>query len=100
MQEYKIVLTKSASKNLDQIALYIKENDSEYSAAKVIKKIHHKINSLNYFPKRKRILGYSKIFWMVHTGKYNILYTINDRRKTVNIFRIMFAAQDYTRFLK
>ena len=74
MREYKIVLTKAARKNLEQIALYIKENDSEYSAAKVIKKIRQKINTLNYFPKRKRISGYSKIFWMVHPA--NITFSI------------------------
>ena len=94
------MLTKAAEKNLEQIALYIKENDSDYSASRVIKKINRKVDTLNFLPKRSKISGYSKVFWMVHTGRYNILYTVDDDELKVTIFRIMFASQDYTRFLK
>ncbi len=74
---YKIFLEPSASKDLDRLP------DLE------VKKLFHHIRKLNNEP---RPIGIQKLTneegYRIRSGKYRILFEINDKSQTIYIYRI------------
>lgn len=84
IQEYKIEFTEWAEVDLDEIALYIAENDQVAKAVKVYLKIKDRILSLKSFAERGRVVPelkridikeYREIIY----NPYRIIYMIKDR---------------------
>jgi len=94
---YKISLTNSAARDLEELDTYITQNDSPAAAEYVLGKIEEKINSLSEFPERGvypqelsslGIRDYRELFFK----PYRIIYRII--KNTVYIYLIVDGRRD------
>ena len=88
---YEIEFTYWAESDLDEIAMYIAENDDISKAVRVYLKLKEKILNLNESPKRGRIVPELKRIKVMDyreiiVNPYRIIYRVED--KTVTIFAV------------
>jgi len=94
---YKVMLTASAARDLEELDAYITEHDSPVAAEYVLGKIEEKVKSLSEFPERGvypqelsslGIRDYREIFFK----PYRIIYRVI--KNTVYIFLIVDGRRD------
>lgn len=102
--DYKITITYSANKDLDEIVDYIVNHLFNTTAAKdLLNDIEDKYKQLAKFPYmfeevRDKILkkkGYRKIV----VKNYIILYLIDELDKEINIMRFFYCGKKYEKYL-
>lgn len=102
--DYKITITYSANKDLDEIVDYIVNHLFNTTAAKdLLNDIEDKYKQLAEFPYmfeevRDKILkkkGYRKIV----VKNYIILYLIDELDKEINIMRFFYCGKKYEKYL-
>ena len=100
MNEYRLIITDSATNDLDSIYSYIKEellNDT--ASIQLVTEIENSILRLKSFPEscsyvnddRLKKQGYRKLL----VKNYIVLYTIDSLNNIVTITRIMYSKQNY-----
>ena len=95
---YKIILEDEAKLDIRLILKYY-EYDLElpHVGLKIVRKIHEVLSKLRTSPDRFYVYEQAKAdkeIHLVHSGKYNIYYTIVEGDKTVHILRIFHARQN------
>ncbi len=99
VQQYKIVITELAERDLEQAADYIAYTLKNPSAAKnIVKGIRKQINRLRSYPKAHELdddllladLGIRKTYYK----EYKVYYITDDGSKTVYIVRILHMLVD------
>ena len=87
--EYKIVYEKEASKDLENIYLYIKNNLMEENIAKkAVGNIISKIKELKYFPFANKTINLRNKNRKLIVKNYIIIYNVNLESKIINILHI------------
>lgn len=90
---YKIRFLSRAKKDLNRIAIYMKE----YNANKIIQKIHSDIDKLKYMPRIHKTLIYNKDkageYRRMISGKYSVIYKIEENK--IIILRIFNQRENY-----
>ena len=102
MKKYLIMLSERAVHDLDDICGYISDNLGNNKAAEdMFYKLHNKINSLKYSPRRYRLIDNDDPgligMRVVHVGKYNIYYKIEDGHNDVLIIAILYHGIDISK---
>lgn len=101
--DYKIIVTASAEKDLNDIADYIAFGLKEpETALKQIKRIADKIYELETMPKKYAVLAdeylSSRGYRMSKCDNYLIFYRIEERK--VYIIRVLYSRREWTEILK
>ena len=98
MHRYKVNFTPEANEDLLDIYTYIyRDLGNPVSAEKIIAKICKKCEDLMHFPKQgavKIIFGNEQTR-VVHSGKYTIIYYVEEGTKTVHIRAIKYSRIDF-----
>lgn len=97
---YKVEITDTASKDLENIYNYINQySDSENSAKNKLINLLDKINSLSQFPERyptaeltDRVFNNAR---KMSADGYVIIYDVDKNRNNVTVLRIINAKLDY-----
>ena len=102
--KYDINITESAQKDLENIYFYISEELLENeSAIDTITEIKEKIFSLGIMPSRYSFVNDFSLVKMgyrhINVKNYIILYLIDEKKKTVNIARIVHGRMNYAKYL-
>ena len=94
---YGIVLTQSAKDDLNEIYKYISENLKEPKIAhKLMQKIEKSIFNLERLPYiHSEILIRKKKFRRLIINNYITLYRINEKRKQIIIYNVIYGKKDY-----
>lgn len=98
INEYKTIVTKTFSDELENIIYYIKEILKEPSIAKnVYRKITKAIYKLSYFPTKNSILKSpeNEDLFISKLNNYIIIYLIDFNQNEVFILHIFHTTQDY-----
>jgi len=81
---YEIILKPSAQKDLDKLPA---------------KEVLRVANKLEFLSENPRLIGIQKLSddegYRIRTGHYRILFTIDDKEKTINIYRIKHRKDAY-----
>jgi len=102
--EFQVKITPAAAHDLDEIYYYIANNlVAPQAADKLLDDIEKAILSLRNFPYRNqyshnevlRHKGYRKL--VVH--KYLVLYSVDEKNKTVIVMRALYGAMDYEKYV-
>ena len=89
-KRYKVILTRHAQRDLEQIYYYIAA-DNQKNAAHFVLELEKKIYSLDTFPQRQPLIAENEFFstdyrHLIHK-KYRIIYRISE--KAVFILRVI-----------
>ncbi len=100
MDNYKVLISLEAYKDLDSIYYYIKNQLKEPSIAlDIVKLIEESILKLGIFPYRgsERKLGIygNKIYRQIFVKNYTIVYRIDEYNKQVIILTIRYSLSDF-----
>ena len=98
MKKYKIVFSKDAKKDLENIFDYVRDISSEPNAKNVIAEIAKKVSSFTTFPERNESFakgGDGSPLRVMVGGRYRIVYIVKRSEKMVVIARIVSVSQDY-----
>ena len=99
INNYEIILTDSAKIDLEEIYEYISENLLETNSAnRLMEKIENDILRLEQHPYsciEVQVKPNNKIYRKFVTGKYIVLYQVDDRYKQVIIFNVIYGKRDY-----
>jgi len=102
MDDYKVLVTHTAKKEIDYIITYLSEEMFSPDIAKLyLAEIRRAINSLAMMPKRFTLifdeeltpLGYRKLM----VKNYIIFFTVNDEENTVYIQRVHYNRRDWAK---
>lgn len=91
MQCYKIRILQSADKDLDNMLEVL----SEYSPNAALKKydsIMSGIEKLKEFPLICEVYSHRKVYRRMVVDDYLVFYKVNEKQRTVNIYRILYGA--------
>jgi len=100
MANYKVYVSEPAENDLRDIIQYISAQlAAPFSAASMMSSFENALNSLSDLPDRCPLvndsylanLGYHKLV----VKNYIIFYTTNERNKTVDVERILYAKRDW-----
>ena len=97
MKRFKIVLSKKAEKDIENIYSYISDTFSEQDAIIVITKIYKKIMLLDVFPERTEPFEKDKNGQDLRatiSGRYRVIYVVEKSKSKVFIARILHVGQD------
>lgn len=99
---YKIILTDSAFKDLENIKFYIPK-DNEVASKKYIRKIFDRIEFLSKFPHlglkiANSFISYKNIFYLVCLN-HIVIYQINEFAKCIYILRVFSHFQNWKNIL-
>jgi len=97
-EQYKLIFTNDAIKEMDNIFYYISENlYATSSAQKLMSEIDDAIENLKYMPKAYSVIKehLQMEYRRVIVKKYVIIYTIDEEEKKVNIMHIYYGGRDY-----
>ena len=102
MKKYLVMHSERAVHDLDDICGYISINLGNNKVAEdMFYKLHNKINSLKYSPRRYRPIDneYPHLAGVriAHEGKYNIFYRIEDGHNVVLILAILYNGIDISK---
>lgn len=99
INNYEIILTDSAKIDLEEIYEYISESLSETNSAnKLMEKIENDILRLEQHPYsciEVQVKPHNKIYRKLVTGKYIVLYRVDEKYKQVVIFNVIYGKRDY-----
>ena len=100
MEKYKIRISFSASEDLKQIALHIKNVLKVPSTARnYLKLLRQEIDKLEILPNRHEKIEEEKVHQSnvrkLIVKNYIIFYIVDDGEKTVSIERILYGASDW-----
>lgn len=91
-KEYEIVVTEKASKNLELIVLYVKEEVSLRTADKIRLSLLDAISKLNEYPKSNGILheisDKKTIYRRVIKWSYRVIYHIDEEQKLIYVMDV------------
>lgn len=104
INQYKVIITPTAYKEIDHIYNYISENlYAENAAIELMRKIEEKIQKLKYAPKIhteiEKINGLKRRYRRIVIKNFVILYTINEEEKIVYVSHIYYGRQNYLNLL-
>jgi addiction module RelE/StbE family toxin len=102
--KYDINITENAEKDLENIYFYISNTFSENEiAVDTITKLKEAVFSLDFMPSRYGLVNdvvlAKKGYRHIVVKNYIILYFIDEKKKAVNIARIIHGKMDYTKFI-
>ena len=102
MKKYLVMRSERAVYDLDDICGYISTNLGNNKAAEnMYNRFRDKIKSLEYSPKRNRLIDndYPHLAGVrvAHEGKYNIFYKIEDGHNVVLILAILYSGIDISK---
>ena len=100
MEKYTIKISLSASEDLKQIALYMRNVlKIPNTARNYLKLLIQEIDKLAILPKRHEVIEEEKInqpnVRKLIVKNYIILYIVDDEEKIVNVERILYGASDW-----
>lgn len=97
--KYKVSVTETAWKEIEEIYRYIRDNlENPFAAKRIAKNINSKIRSLELFPKAtppKKVRG--KKIYLAHAGNFTIAYTIS--RKEVIVSTVSYSKRNLENIL-
>ena len=100
MKSYKVILSSLAQQDLDDIYRNLAESTlSKQTASKYVSKIYKAISSLMYLPEgRPRYTAYKTAheFRFISVGSYVALFTVDNVRSIVYIYRVVYGRRDLT----
>lgn len=102
---YKIVITKTAQKEVLEAVKYISDElKSHQSALNLFNYAYEQFNSLSELPKRNAeinafVIGISGIRYII-VKNYLAFYTVDDNSMTVKILRFLYNKRDWQHILK
>ncbi len=104
MTTYKIVIERTAENDLNDILSYISNTLHEPTIAKKLyNEIKEKFSNLKNMPHRHKIVNeepYRSIgVRMLLIENYIAFYVVDEERKTVHIFRILYNRRDWQQIL-
>ena len=104
MNVYKIIITKRAERDLQDIWKYIADDLSEPRIAdKLLDRIDKHILNLAEMPKRHKLVSDSRLAMqgvrLLHIGNYTVFYTVAEKEKIVNIIRVLYSRRDWQNLL-
>lgn len=104
MTTYKIVIERTAENDLNDILSYISNTLHEPTIAKKLyNEIKENFSNLKSMPHRHKIVNeepYRSIgMRMLLIENYIAFYVVNEERKTVHIFRILYNRRDWQQIL-
>lgn len=94
---FTVLYSESAHRDIQAIHRYISVNlESPLSANRIIKKILQTADSLNLFPNASevKLSRHNLKFRIIHAANFSIIYTVDNRRKTVRIRHIYYSRRD------
>lgn len=100
---YRITFLDSSKLDIHEIVSYIRNNSSDSSALKFIKKIYKESIRISLFPyggipfTSKKL---KNIYRKTRVDKYNIFYIIDENNKEVLIFRVLHHRRNIDNLLK
>ncbi len=96
---YEIVFTDSANADLEEIYEYIhKKLKEENSAEDLIDSIENNILRLEKYPYscvEVNVKPHKRMYRKLVIDKYIVLYRVNEERKQVIIFNVIYGKRDY-----
>lgn len=99
INNYEIILTDSAKIDLEEIYEYISKNLLETNSAnKLMEKIENDILRLEQHPyscTEVQVKPHSKMYRKLVTGKYIVLYRVDEQYKQIIIFNVVYGKRDY-----
>ena len=99
INKYEIILAKSAKKDIEKIYQYIADNLKEPRiASKLMYKIKKSIFSLERLPYMHaeiHIKPHNKKFRRLIINNYIVLYKIDEDKKIVSIYNVLYGKKDY-----
>ena len=100
MEKYTIKISLSASEDLKQITLYMKQVLKVPNVARnYLKLLRQEIDKLETLPKRYEVIEKEKINQFnvrkLIVKNYIVFYIVDDEEKVVNIERILYGASDW-----
>ena len=104
MQNFNLIISNTAAKDLSEIFFYLKNELSYPGSAKLLlKKIRKETSKLKKLPflfplVKDEILAARKIR-KISIDNILIFYIINESNKTVSVIRILHARRDWIKFL-
>ena len=98
--EYKIIITPMAYKEINEIYDYITENlYAENASKRLMKKVEEEIQKLKYAPKIHAEIEKQdelrRIYRRIVIDNYIILYTIDTENKTIFIAHMYYGGRNY-----
>lgn len=99
VDSYTVRITPEAEADLDEIWEYIAyELESGESAFRIVDELYGEIAKLSEMPKRFRIINRepwkSREVRFMFVENYRVHYAIDEARKTVTVFRVMYYRTD------
>ena len=100
--KYIIIYSDEALNDIDSIFNYISNKLQNFvSAVRIFYLIKDKINSLNSFPERFQLATVNgkqiDNLRIMHVGKYNVYYCVNNSKLIVTVMRIIYGGADITK---
>lgn len=99
IKHYEVILTDSAKLDLEEIYEYIKDNLKESDVAnQLMSKIESDILRLEQYPfscMEVKVKPHKKLYRKLVTGKYIVLYRVEEEDKQVVILNVIYGKKDY-----
>lgn len=96
---YAINITATASRELEEIYKYVKENAYELTAHRQEILIIERIRGLEVFPNGYAMMESKPPVRSVRAGRYRIFFLVDDQKKRVEIIHILHARRDIEHIL-
>ena len=95
--EYEVIFTKQAHKEIKEIYRYIsKALFAENSAWKLMRALNSKISNIRIFPKMyRKIEIQNKEYRRLVVRSYIIIYRVNEEKKKIYIVHIFYSKSNY-----
>lgn len=100
MEKYKIQLSIKAKNDYKKIISYLKNELLEPSIAnRYAELINSEIQTLSYFPQKHAIIDKEIVkeleYRKLVVKNYIVFYRINERKKVVEVYRILYGASEW-----
>ena len=102
---YKIIVTAPAQKDLQNAVSYISnELKNKQAAFNLIDLVEETVKSLTDMPERYAVVDDEILsregFRFIQIKNYLMFYTINERKKTITVVRVLYHKMDITSILE
>lgn len=100
MRKFKVLITPTAKKDIEDIIQYIKNDLKNKAAADaILNKLKNSIFSLSELPFRHHLVADSTIAKMnirkILVENYIVFYTVSEDSSCVDIIRVLYARRDW-----
>jgi len=104
MDQYRVLITRSAQNDLMDISSYIRDELKEPAIAiKLVEKLKVSIMSLSTFPLRYNLVVDERLsaqgFRKFIIDNYLVFYLVSEKEQTVNVVRILYGKRDWEHLL-